>query len=76
MAHVEANIPEDQPIHEPFFAVQAIDKDRNEVRLFKNKILLNPMLNLLSKTYKPILQNGRVTYELVSSEPPCPVIVR
>jgi hypothetical protein len=31
MAHVEASIPEDQPIHEPFFAVQAIDKDRNEV---------------------------------------------
>uniref|UniRef100_A0A914Y2C1 Cadherin domain-containing protein n=1 Tax=Panagrolaimus superbus TaxID=310955 RepID=A0A914Y2C1_9BILA len=50
MPEVETNVAENFPIHEPFFAVQAIDKDKHE--------------------------NGKVTYELIKSEPICPVIVR
>lgn len=50
MTEVETNVAEDFPIHEPFFAVQAIDKDKHE--------------------------NGKVTYELIKSEPACPVIIR
>uniref|UniRef100_A0A914CZ00 Cadherin domain-containing protein n=1 Tax=Acrobeloides nanus TaxID=290746 RepID=A0A914CZ00_9BILA len=48
--NVETTLLEDFPIHEPFFAVQATDRDKHE--------------------------NGKVTYELISSEPPCPVMIR
>jgi hypothetical protein len=37
MSSVEASILEDHPIHDPFFAVQAIDKDRNEVVFLESK---------------------------------------
>uniref|UniRef100_A0AC34RJJ9 Cadherin domain-containing protein n=1 Tax=Panagrolaimus sp. JU765 TaxID=591449 RepID=A0AC34RJJ9_9BILA len=50
MSEVETSVYEDFAIHEPFFAVQAIDKDKHE--------------------------NGKITYELIKSEPACPVIVR
>ncbi|CEF67588.1 Protocadherin-23 [Strongyloides ratti] len=43
-------VPEDFPLHEPFFSLQATDKDRHE--------------------------NGKVTYEILDSHPPCPVIIR
>lgn len=33
MERVEAYVPEDQPPHVPFFAVQASDKDRGQVSL-------------------------------------------
>uniref|UniRef100_A0A0N4ZEJ4 Cadherin n=1 Tax=Parastrongyloides trichosuri TaxID=131310 RepID=A0A0N4ZEJ4_PARTI len=46
----EISVPENYPLHEPFFLLQAIDKDRHE--------------------------NGKVTYEILHSEPPCPVIIR
>lgn len=50
MPEVETNVAENFAIHTPFFAVQAIDKDKHE--------------------------NGKVTYELIKSEPACPIIVR
>uniref|UniRef100_A0A913HLF1 Cadherin n=1 Tax=Strongyloides stercoralis TaxID=6248 RepID=A0A913HLF1_STRER len=43
-------VPENFPLHEPFFSLQATDKDRHE--------------------------NGKVTYEILDSHPPCPVIIR
>ncbi|TKR66884.1 hypothetical protein L596_023114 [Steinernema carpocapsae] len=50
MDTIEVNVPEDYGLHEPFFAVQATDKDKHK--------------------------NGELTYELIRSDPPCPVIVK
>jgi hypothetical protein len=48
---MEISVAENHPIHQPFYLVKAIDKDRGE-------------------------ENGRVGYELVSTEPVgCPVQV-
>uniref|UniRef100_A0A0N5CCX7 Cadherin n=1 Tax=Strongyloides papillosus TaxID=174720 RepID=A0A0N5CCX7_STREA len=46
----DVSVPENFPLHEPFFSLQARDKDRHE--------------------------NGKVTYEVLDSQPPCPVIIR
>uniref|UniRef100_A0AC35UBT2 CA domain-containing protein n=1 Tax=Rhabditophanes sp. KR3021 TaxID=114890 RepID=A0AC35UBT2_9BILA len=44
------NVLENYPLHEPFYAIFATDKDR--------------------------LDNGRVTFEILNSDPPSPVVIR
>ncbi|PIO54084.1 hypothetical protein TELCIR_24561, partial [Teladorsagia circumcincta] len=53
---LEITVSESQPPHEPFYIVQATDKDKRKVRQQGS--------------------NGAIVYSILSSHPPCPVMVQ